>query len=160
MKRWVLRGVAGVCLWGAVIGYAELTDRRPHLLALAGAVAALLTVVWLCADAFELADPPQWSLYRSPSPERTFDPRFSRLSQELAEASDRRAASVALHNSLAAVADRILLDKYDVDHAHQPEAAREILGEPATSYLEAEPGIEKVVFSRLLSDVLDRLESL
>lgn len=160
MRRWVWRIVTAFGVWAAVIGYGELTDRRPHLLALAGAVAAILTVVWLCVDALELSDPPQWTLYRSPTPERTFDPRFSRLSQELAEAADRRSASIAVHRSLSAVADRILRDKYDVDRARDPSAARDILGEPAASYLEAAPGTEKAVFSPLLFDVLDRLESL
>jgi hypothetical protein len=160
MRRWLARMVIAGCVWAAVIGYAELTDRRPHLLALAGAVVALMTLVWLVADVLGLADPVEWSLYRAPSPDRTFDPRFSRLSQELAEASDRHAASVALHASLSAVADRILLDTYDVDRAADPSRARDILGDDTVWYLEAEPGAEKVVFSARVSAVLDRLESL
>lgn len=160
MSRWVWRIVTAVGLWGAAIGYGELTDRTPHLLPLAAAVAAILAVVWLCTDALEVSEPPQWTLYRSATPERTFDPRFSRLSQELAEASDRRSASIAVHRSLTAIADRMLRDRYDVDRAENPSAARDILGEPAASYLDTVPGTEKLVFSPLLFDVLDRLESL
>lgn len=95
-----------------------------------------------------------------PSPARTFDPRFSRLSQQLDEASDRREASVAVHASLIPVADRILFDKYDIDRELHPEAARAILGEDVWSYLHSRPGSEKVVFSPQLFAVLDRLESL
>ena len=106
------------------------------------------------------AEPAQWSLYRAPAPARTFDPRFSRLAQELDEASDRRSASLAVHTSLSAVADRILFDRYDVDRARDPDAAREILGEQAWTYLDTTPRNEKMVFSPQLFDVLDRLESL
>ncbi len=127
---------------------------------LAAAVAAILTVVWLCVDAYQDAEPPQWSLYRSPSPARTFDPRFSRLSQELDEASDRREASRGGAYESVPVADRILFDKYDVDRELHPEAARAILGEDVWSYLHSRPGSEKVVFSPQLFAVLDRLESL
>jgi len=160
MKVWLQRAAVGICVWLAAIAFAIFTERHPHPLALAAAVAAVLTVVWLCVDAFQTTEAPQWSLYRAPAPPRTFDPRFSRLSQELNEATDRRAASVALHTSLSAVADRILLDKYAVDLEREPAAAREILGEQAWSYLEARPSSEKVVFSPQVFDVLDRLESL
>ena len=161
MSRWVWRIVTAVGLWGAAIGYGELTDRTPHLLPLAAAVAAILAVVWLCTDALEVSEPPQWTLYRSAAPERTFDPRFSRLSQELAEASDRRSASIAVHRSLTAIADRMLRDRYDVDRRREPDR------QPATYSVSprrrtstAVPGTEKLVFSPLLFDVLDRLESL
>ncbi len=159
-KRWLLRGLVAVAVWAGVTGFAELTDRRPHLLALAGAVAAVVAVGWLCTDTLGLADAADWSLYRSPSPDRSFDPRFSRLSQELAEATDRRTASAVLHASLVAVADQILFDRYDVDRARQPVEAKDILGERATAYLAAGPGAETDVSSPRVSHVLDRLESL
>ena len=160
MKVWLKRALAVVCVWGAAVGFAVFTERHPHPLPLAAAVAAILTVVWLCVDAYQDAESPPWSLYRSPTPARTFDPRFSRLSQQLDEAADRREASVAVHASLAAVADRILLDKYDVDRERDPEAAHEILGEDVWSYLSTAAGSEKVVFSPRLFAVLDRLETL
>jgi hypothetical protein len=160
MRRWVKRVAIAVCFWIGTMGFAVFTDRHPHPFALAAATAALFTVGWLCTDAFEDAETPQWTLYRVASPERTFDPRFSRLSQELDEATDRKAASRALHASLNAVAGHILLAKYDVDLGRQPEEARSILGERAWSYLDATPGDDRVVFTPLVSDVLDRLESL
>jgi hypothetical protein len=160
LRRWIVRAVVAGCVFGAVLAFALLTDRSPDAWVVAGSVVAVLAVVWLGMDTIELADPPDWSLYRSASPARTFDPRFSRLSQELAEAADRQGASLALHQSLADVADTILLEKYDVDRARAPAAADEILGEPVTAYLASEPGTERVVFSPALFDVLDRLESL
>jgi hypothetical protein len=160
MKRWLLRGLVAIVVWGATIGFAVFTEHHPHPIALGGAVAATLTVVWLVTDAFVSAEPAQWSLYRAPAPARTFDPRFSRLAQELDEASDRRSASLAVHTSLSAVADRILLDRYDVDRVNDPDASREILGEQVWTYLGTNPRNEKVVFTPALFDVLDRLESL
>jgi hypothetical protein len=160
MRRWLKRALAAVCVWLAAIGFALFTERHPHPFALGAAVVATLTVGWLCVDAFQGAETPQWSLYRAPAPARTFDPRFSRLSQELDEATDRQAASLAVHGSLSAVADRILLDKYGVDLEHDPDTAREILGDQVWSYFEATPDGDKIVFSPQLFAVLDRLESL
>jgi hypothetical protein len=160
MKRWAARGVVAVAVWALLVGYVRLDDRQPHPLGLATAVVAVLAVVWLCSDAYAVAVPPQWQLYYSRSPARTFDPRFSRLSQELAEASNRQAAATAVHTSLADVADRILLDTYGVDRARDPDGARAILGEATTAYLAADPTRQKDVFSRQLLDVLTRLESL
>ncbi|MEJ7630247.1 MAG: hypothetical protein WKF54_11705 [Nocardioidaceae bacterium] len=160
MSGWRARAGAAILVWGLVVGFAYFIERPPHLVVDGAAVCAVLTVVWLLTDTIELAEPPDWSLYHSSSPDRTFDPRFSRLSQELSDASDRRAASVAVHDSLDAVADRILLDKYDVDRSRDSQAARTILGEQVFAYLEAPPGSEKMLFSPALSDVLDRLESL
>lgn len=160
MRLWAPRAAAVVLIWVLVVAFAYFIERPPHLVVDAAAVGALLTVGWLLADATGRAEPPDWSLYHSSSPDRTFDPRFSRLSQELADASNRRAASLVVHDSLDAVADRILLDKYDIDRARDPDAARTILGEQVSAYLCQVPGSEKTVFSPELSAVLDRLESL
>lgn len=156
----MVRVVAAVALWGLLIGYAKLDDRQPHAVGLAAAVGAVLAAVWLCVDAYEVADPPQWTLYHSRPVSRSFDPRFSRLSQELAEASNRQAASFAVHVSVERVADRILLDKYGVDRAAEPATASQILGNQATAFLAADPAADKNVFTPQLSDVLTRLESL
>ncbi len=160
MRRWLKRVVAAFAVWAFILGFAVFTERDPHPIPLAAAVAAGLAVVWLCTDIHQGEETPEWSLYHAPAPARTFDPRFSRLSQELNEASDRRSASRAVHTSLSKVADRILLDRYDIDRASNPVEARAILGERAWSYLTTKPGDEKVVFSAELFDVLDRLESL
>lgn len=162
MTRWVWRALAAVCVWAAALGFVVLTERELHPLELAAASTAVLTVLWLCLDAYQHAGEAQWSLYRAAAPERTFDPRFSRLSQQLDEDTDRQSASTALHASLVAVADRLLLDRYDVDRGREPAAARRILGDRAWSYLDTGPGpgADTVVFTPLLFDVLDRLESL
>ncbi|MDX6298189.1 MAG: hypothetical protein QOI51_2046 [Nocardioidaceae bacterium] len=160
MKRWAQRGVAALAVWAALLGYAELDNRRPHPVGLAAAVLAILAVVWLCTDAYEVAQPPQWALYHSRPPTRSFDPRFSRLSQQLAEATDRHAAAVAVHTSVSQAAEGILLDKYGVDSARDPEQARQILGDLAADFVAAGPAEDRFVFSPELFDVLDRLESL
>ncbi len=155
-----MRILLAVVVWLALLGFGSIDDRKLYPVALAAAVAAALAVVWLCQDAYIVAEPPQWALYHSPAPSRTFDPRFSRLSQELADASDRQAAALAVYTSVAGVADRILRDTYVVDRALDPAAADRILGESISSYLAAGPSRAKNVFSPQLFDVLTRLESL
>lgn len=160
MRRWAGRVVAAVVIWLIVVGYAMLLGRTPHVLALATAVAAVLAVVWLCMDALAVTTPPEWGLYLPVSATRTFDPRFSRLSQLLADAADRRSASKAVHTSVADVADTLLRDKYGVDLAGDPDAARTVLGEEVWAYLAVDPAKEKDVFSERLLGVLARLEAL
>jgi hypothetical protein len=160
MSRWLARAVTAVAVWGLLLGYARLDDRQPHPVGLAAAVVSVLAVVWLCADAYEVARPPEWELYHSRAPARSFDPRFSRLSQELAESSSREAVALAVQTSVGAVADRILLDMYGVDRGRDPEAARRILGDQTADYLVRDPRRDKDVFTPQLSAVLTRLESL
>lgn len=159
-QRWLVRAVAALVLWACALAFAALTDRGVYPVALAAGVLALLAVVWLAQDTIGLAETPPWSLYSSAAARRTFDPRFSRLSQDLAEAADRRSASLALHASLDLIADQILLEEYDVDRERDPERAREILGEQVTAYLASAPGSERQLFSPELDRVLDRLEML
>lgn len=160
MRRWGGRALVVVVVWGLLIGYAALSERSVRPVALAAAVVAVLAVGWLCTDTFLLNPPPRWHLYRPSNAWRTYDPRFARLSQEIAEAPDRRAAAAAVHFSLVGVADGILLDKYGVDRAVDPESARRILGESLTSYLDTDPGKDRDIFSPRVSAALDRLESL
>jgi hypothetical protein len=160
MMRWGSRVVTACFVWVVLVGYGWLAERETHYLALTAAVAAVMTVVWLCTDAYAVALPPEWHLYYTRSPARSFDPRFSRLSQELAEASDRRAAALAVHSSVEKVADVILVDKYGIDRAADPQAAGLVLGEETMDYLAANPERERDVFSDRLFHVLERLESL
>jgi len=160
VRRWGGRALAAAVVWGLLVGYAALSERSVRPVALAAAVAAVLAVGWLCTDTFLVDQPPRWQLYRPSNAWRTYDPRFARLSQEIAEAPDRRAAAAAVHASLMTIADGLLLDKYGVDRAGDPEAARRILGESLTSYLRAGPGKDRDIFSPRVSAALDRLESL
>lgn len=160
MRRWIRRTVVAVLAWGALIGYAELTDRTPHLIPLAGGLFATLAVCWLCLDGFELAEPPHWWLYRSTSSGRTLDPRFSRLSQALAETDDAARVSAFLHDSLVETADTRLRDVRGVDRAEQPEAARALLGNRVADYLNGPPPLDRNPFSPTVDAVLDTLEAL
>jgi len=160
MMRWLARLAVAAALWGALCLWANLDDRNPYYLGLAAAVLASLTVVWLCVDAYSVALPPQWEIHYSHSPGRTFDPRFSRLSQELAEAANRQAAATALHESIESLADGLLRDKYGIERGTDPEEAQRVLGPEVTAYLATEPRREREPFSPRLFDVLTRLESL
>jgi hypothetical protein len=159
---WVRRAFAALGVWVLTVAFFMFTDRGPHPVAIGAATTATVTIVWLCTDAFDEGGTAEWTLYRAPAPDRTFDPRFSRLSQQLDGDPDRQAAAQTLHASLNAVADRILVDKYDVDRARQPAAAREILGPRAWTYLETTPaaGSGPRGFPPQLFDTLDTLESL
>jgi hypothetical protein len=159
-RLWVRRAAAAVGVWGLTLAFAVFTDRSPHVLAVAAATLAVLTIVWLCTDVFEYEHVGEWILYRAPAAGRTFDPRFSRLSQQLDEDRDRDATAVALHASLTSIADRLLLDKHGVDRLAQPAAARDILGPQASSYLDRGPLSGVDIFTPQLFDTLDTLESL
>lgn len=160
MRRWAVRGLTAVGLWALILGYAALSERSVTLLELAAAVVAVLAVGWMCGDAFVVESAPKWQMYRASTAWRTFDPRFARLSQQIADASDARAASTAVHVNLDGIAERLLREKYGVDRAGDPEAARRILGDDLTSYLAEEAGRDKDVASPRVSAALDRLESL
>ena len=159
-RVWVRRAAAAVAIWGLTLAFAVFTDRSPHVIAVAAATLAVLTIVWLCTDAFEYEHVAEWILYRAPAAGRTFDPRFSRLSQQLDEDQDRQATAVALHASLTSIADRLLSDKHGVDRLAEPAAAREILGPQAWSYLDSGPEPSADIFTPQLFDTLDTLESL
>lgn len=160
MRRWASRAVAVLVSWGMVLGYAALADRPAHPVAVGVAVLTLFTVGWLGADAFARLETPRWQLYRAARPWRSYDPRFARLTQQIADAADRDAAAAAVHASLTGITERLLLDRYDVDAATDPETARRILGEPLASYLETGPEPGTRLVSPRLSAALDRLESL
>jgi hypothetical protein len=160
VRRWAGRAAGAAALWLLVLGYAYLDDRTPHVVGLAAAVTAILAVVWLSVDAFEDTRPTYWRIHATRIPTRTFDPRFSRLSQMLAEASDRRAAAEAVHSSIAAVTDALLRDKFRIDRHDDPAAARALLGDEVWVYLNDGHGNDKNVFSERLLGVLARLESL
>jgi hypothetical protein len=160
VRHWLNRIAVGLAVWGFLVWWARLDDRHPHYLGIGAAVAAAFTIIWLCADAYSVAIPPQWEMYYSRSVGRTFDPRFSRLSQELAEADSREAAAIAVHNNVARVADQILVDKYGIDRSADPDRAAQVLGPEITGYLASDARRERDVFSDRLFDVLARLESL
>ncbi|MGI8701191.1 MAG: hypothetical protein ACR2JU_08295 [Nocardioidaceae bacterium] len=160
MRRWLPRALTAAAVWGLALAYALISDRAVYPAALAAAVVATLAVCWLWADTSFLSQPPRWQLYRSSTAWRTYDPRFVRLAQEVAETADQREAAAAVHDHLVKVADRLLLDTYDVDRAADPAAARRVLGEPLASYLDDGPGRDRDVMSPRVSAALDRLESL
>ena len=157
---WLLRVLGAASVWGLIVAWAVLDDRDPHYIGLAAAVGAAFAVIWLWVDACSFALPPQWYVYNRRPIARSFDPRFSRLSQELAEAASRQEAAVAVHLNVAKVADQILVDKYGVVRSRDVEEAARILGPETSAYLVANPNRERDVFSPQLFDVLARLESL
>ncbi len=160
MRPWGGRVLVAALAWGLLLGYAALSERPARPVALGTAVVAVLAIGWLIADTFLLDPPPRWELYRPSNAWRTHDPRFARLSQQVAEATDQRTACAAIHASLVGVADRLLLDKYGIERSTDPAAARRVLGEPLTSYLNTGPGREADPSSPRVLAALDRLEAL
>lgn len=160
MSRWVGRLLGAAAVFGLAWAYAAISDRPVQPVALATAAISILAVCWLWADTFFLDRAPRWQLYRAATAWRTYDPRFARLAQEVAETSDQREAVVAVHQHLVRVADRILRDAYDVDSFADSAAATRILGEPTATYLADGPGKDRNVTSPRIAAALDRLESL
>lgn len=160
MTPWTGRLLSAAAFFATAWGYAAISDRPVQPLALAAAAGAAVALYWLWADTFFLDRAPRWQLYRSATAWRTYDPRFARLAQEVAESADQREAVIAVHMHLVRVADRLLRDKYDVTRAADPAAAARILGEPLASYLADGPGKDRDVTSPRIAAALDRLESL
>lgn len=160
MSRWLPRGLIPAVVFAMVWLYAAGSGRSVYPVSIAAAAAAGASVCWLWVDTCYLDEAPRWRLYRSATAWRTYDPRFARLAQEVAESSNQKAAVAAIHAHLVRVADRLLLDTYAVDRAADPAGARQVLGEPLATYLDAGPARERQVVTPRVLAALDRLESL
>lgn len=158
---WTHRLLATAGAFGVLWAYAWLSDRSPEPALLAFAVVALAGVVWLALDTIDQGVAVQWRISPRYAPSRRgFDPRFSRLSQDLSESTDRQAVAFEVHAVLGRVADDLLRSKYNVDPTADPEHAREILGEPLADYLANRPQYPRRGFDRQIGRLLERLESL
>lgn len=161
MKFWARRVAILLVVWGILVGHSFLAERHAHLLLLLAAVFVVAVAIWVTTDVFGLLSPIDW---RPPHRFRWryggFDARFSRLSQQLTESSDRQAVAQEVHASLSRVAEDILRSKYGVNPATEPQAAAEILGPDLTDYLNTPPRYRRGRFLQHITDLLDRLETL
>lgn len=158
---WTQRLLAAIGSFGALWAYGWLSDRQPNAVLLGFAVVALAGLAWLARDTVESDIGVQWRITPQYAPSlRGFDPRFSRLAQDLSESTDRQAVAFEVHAVLGRVADDILLSKYGVDPGADPARAREILGDPLADYLASQPRYHRRGYDRHIGRLLERLESL
>lgn len=158
---WTQRVLAVAGAFAALWAYAWLSDRQPSVLLLGFAVLALAVPVWLARDTVSSATAVQWRISQRYAPSlRGFDPRFSRLAQDLAESTDRAAVAVEVHAVLSRIADDILRSTYGVDPDREPETARRILGPLVADYLNSPPRYPRHGYDRQIGRLLERLESL
>lgn len=157
MKRLVGAGVVIAVL----VGFSFLGERTfvPALLVL-GVLAAAAVYILVADEAAEMLTV-RWTMPpRFASAGHTFDPRFTRLAQQLSESADRAGVAVEVHRSLAAIADDLLASRYGVDRARDPAAARAVLGDSLSDYLDRPPSYPRNGFGRKVSALLTRLEEL
>jgi hypothetical protein len=157
--RWAKRATALVAVWLASWGFFALDDGevdRPGLLAIV--VLAALVVIWGVQGLALVVTGTDWTTgYVSSQGPTGHDPRFSRLSRLLGEATDRLTVSDEIHRTLRALTVERLARLHDVDLDTQPEQAKALLGNELFRYV-SEParrlrGNEAVHLSRLVSRI-------
>jgi hypothetical protein len=160
-RQWAGRAAWALATWAVLSAYAEWSGREPHILLLGGVVLAGFTVGWLVADLGQLTAPAPWEMAQPFQPhQRGNDSRFSRLSQALSDATDRQQVAADVHAILVRLVDDLLSTRHGIDRRRDPEAARRLMGEPLTGYVESPPAARQVNDRRYLSGVLDEMESL
>ena len=104
--------------------------------------------------------PADWQpTYVSPTRAATNDPRFSRLSRMLTEASNRITVADEVQRSLRAIVDYRLQRDHAVDRTTQPDEARALLGPDLFNYLNR-PARQRGSDAKHLTRLLTRIEAL
>lgn len=160
VRRWWPRLGFALGAWLLAWGYAALrgSSTQPVLLALAVVTAVALGGVVVDAGAAvsgadwvpsHRAKPRQWGL----------DPRFSRLARSLSEGTDPQLVAEQVHESISTAVDGLLVSRHGIDRHRDPAAARAVLGDAVTGYLERPPRYRRGYFAELPALLAD-LESL
>ncbi len=157
----LLRRIAWALLCGlAIWGFTAWIGLRPEPALVIAATLALFVLGALVAGVIDETDPIIWTpLHRSAGPSHGLDPRFFRLSQNFTDGTDSQYVADQVHHVLVRVIDDRLAANHGIDRASDPTAARAVLGEPLTSYVEQPPRPLRRNLS-YLSDLITRIESL
>jgi hypothetical protein len=148
-----------VAVWLASWVFFALDDGevvRPGLLAII--VLAAFVVIWGAQGVAPFARSTDWTTgYVSSQDSAGHDPRFSRLSRLLGEATDRLTVSDEIHRTLRVLTVERLTRLHDVDLDTQPEQAEALLGGELFRYVSRPArrlrGNEAAHLSRLLSRI-------
>lgn len=160
LRRVAKATAATVAAWLALWGFFVLSDGRVQPGLLAAAVAGVAVIIWAATWLASAATPIDWApAYVSDLRRTPHDPRFSRLSRLLSEASDRIAVGDEVRRTLTSLADERLRRLHGVDRGSDPERARALLGDELYRYV-TEPsrrtrGNEAASLSRFLTRIED-----
>jgi hypothetical protein len=151
-----------VAIWLLSWGYFVLDDGevlQPVLLAIV--VIAAAGVVWGGQALALLTDSTDWTPgYVSSTAAGTHDPRFSRLSRLLTEASDRVVVWDEIHRTLRAVTEERLQRLHGIDLATQSDRARQVLGEELFTYVSTPARRPRGDQAAHLSRLISRIEAI
>ncbi|MEP6665170.1 MAG: hypothetical protein ABJA81_01865 [Nocardioidaceae bacterium] len=160
-SRLWLRRVGTACAWGLTVwGFTAWVGLRPEPALVIGLTLVLFVAGWLVAGIAAETAPVEWKpLHRSSGSTFGLDQRFSRLSQSFSDGTDPQYVADQVHHILVRVIDDRLAARHGIDRQTDPQAARVVLGERLTSYVEQPPRPRRGNVS-YLSDLVTRIESL
>jgi hypothetical protein len=158
--RWALRLGYGVAIWLAFWGLLAAAGSDVNALLLGLAILTATVLVCVSTDLAPTATAADWqATYIAPARVATNDPRFSRLSRMLTEASNRITVADEVQRSLIAIVDYRLRHDHAVDRATQPDEARALLGPDLFNYL-SRPARQRGADAKHLARLLTRIEAL
>jgi hypothetical protein len=156
-----LKRFGSACLCGlAIWGFTAWVGLRPEAAMVIVVTVAVFAVVWLVRGVAAETAPVDWKpLHRPAGSSFGLDPRFSRLARSFSDGNDPKSVAEQVHYTLVRAIDERLAAKYGIDRQADPEAARRVLGELLTSYVELPPHVRRGNVP-YLSKVVTRIESL
>lgn len=147
-----------VLAWLGLWGFFLLSEGRVKPALLAAVVAGATAVGWVAVWLAPAATPIDWTpAYVSGPSSAARDPRFSRLSRLLSEATDRVTVGDEVHRTLRSLAAERLERLHGASLESDPEQSRALLGDDLYRYV-TQParrirGDEAAALSRLLSRI-------
>ncbi len=158
--RWTVRAIGALLVWLGLWGLAVLGDGDVRPVLLGAAVLAGTAILAAASELTGATEPADWSPVHVPAAALAGnDPRFSRLSRLLSEASDRALVGDELHRTLRRLTDDRLAPR-GVDRRSQPEQARVLLGDDLFDYLAAPPRGRRANETSHLTGLITRIEEL
>ena len=159
VRRQAVKSAAiAVTAWLGLWGFILLSEGRVQPALLAAVVAGATAVGWVAVWLAPVTTPIDWTPAYVSGPSRAgHDPRFSRLSRLLSEATERVTVGDEVHRTLRSLAAERLERLHDVHLESDQERSRQLLGDELYDYV-TQPtrrlrGNEAAALSRLLSRI-------
>jgi hypothetical protein len=159
MRSWKLPVVAIIVGTVVIEGLMALTDMGPHVV-LVAAVCVLVGVgVWFVAELVdEAVGTNEMPVGLAPTPTVRTDRRVMRLRSGLAYGQRNDDSLDQLRSSLVELVDDQLLAVHQVDRAHDPDAARAVLGDDLFAFVSDPDTARELARPRSLDRILTLIE--